>query len=66
MKVIIKCVNIKLGDTLGCFHYILNAPRSGEEKYLIMSLKILYLKNPQTVKLKIEAGLDIHNLNCAR
>ena len=22
-----KCVNIKLLDILGCFHYILNAPR---------------------------------------
>ena len=27
MKVIIQCVNIKLWDILGCFHYILNAPR---------------------------------------
>ena len=27
MKVILKCVNIKLWDILGCFHYILNAPR---------------------------------------
>ena len=27
MKVIIKCVNIKHWDILGCFHYILNAPR---------------------------------------
>ena len=27
IKVIIKCVNIKLWDILGCFHYILNAPR---------------------------------------
>ena len=23
-----KCVNIKLLDILGCFHYILNAPRN--------------------------------------
>ena len=23
-----KCVNIKLWDILGCFHYILNAPRT--------------------------------------
>ena len=30
MKVIIKCVNIKLWDKLGCFHYILNAPRMHE------------------------------------
>ena len=28
MKVIMKCVNIKLWDLLGCFHYILNAPRT--------------------------------------
>ena len=28
MKVIIKYVNIKLWDILGCFHYILNPPRS--------------------------------------
>ena len=28
MKVIMKCVNIKLWDILGCFHYIVNAPRS--------------------------------------
>ena len=27
MKVIMKCVNIKLWDLLGCFHYILNVPR---------------------------------------
>ena len=26
-KVIMKCVNIKLWYILGCFHYILNAPR---------------------------------------
>ena len=26
-KVIMKFVNIKLWDLLGCFHYILNAPR---------------------------------------
>ena len=26
IKVIIKCVNIKLWDILSCFHYILNAP----------------------------------------
>ena len=27
MKVIMNCVNIKFWDILGCFHYILNAPR---------------------------------------
>ena len=27
MKVIMKCVNIKLWYILGCFHYILKAPR---------------------------------------
>ena len=34
MKVIVKCVNIKLWDILGCFHYILNAPRIFENKNL--------------------------------
>ena len=28
MNVIMKCVNIKLWGILGCFHYILNAPRT--------------------------------------
>ena len=28
IKVTLKCVNIKLLDILGCFHYILNAPRT--------------------------------------
>ena len=28
IKVIMKCVNIKLWDILGCFHYILNPPRN--------------------------------------
>ena len=28
IKVIMKCVNIKLWIILGCFHYILNAPRT--------------------------------------
>ena len=27
INVIMKCVNIKLWDILGCFHYILNPPR---------------------------------------
>ena len=27
IKVIMKCVNIKLWDILGCFYYILNPPR---------------------------------------
>ena len=27
MKIIMKCVNVKLWDIAGCFHYILNAPR---------------------------------------
>ena len=27
MKVVMKCVNIKHWDILGCFHYILNASR---------------------------------------
>ena len=28
IKVIMKCVNIKLQDILDCFHYILNPPRT--------------------------------------
>ena len=28
IKVCMKCVNIKLWDILGCFHYILNPPRT--------------------------------------
>ena len=34
MKVIVKCVNIKLWDILGCLHYILNAPRIFENTNL--------------------------------
>ena len=44
MKVIIKCVDIKLWDLLGCFHYILNGPRkrkNRKEKGLNTSLKDL-------------------------
>ena len=33
MKAIIKCVNIKLWDILGSFHYILNAPRMRKKNY---------------------------------
>ena len=28
INVIMKCLNIKLWDILGCFHYIMNPPRS--------------------------------------
>ena len=34
MKVIMKSVNIKLWDILGCFHYILNAPHKLELKWI--------------------------------
>ena len=34
-----KCVNIKLWDILGCFHYILNAPRT-EAPFLDLNLSI--------------------------
>ena len=37
MKVIMTCVNIKLWDLLGCFHYILNAPR----KYSLLWIYIV-------------------------
>ena len=30
-KVIMRRVSLKLWDLLGCFHYILNAPRSGAD-----------------------------------
>ena len=51
MKVIMKCVNIKLWDILGCFHYILNAPRivtfpydvPSQVWYLIVSIPDLCL-----------------------
>ena len=32
-KVITKCVNIKLWDILGCFHYILNPPRTSHRDH---------------------------------
>ena len=44
MKVIIKCVNIKLWDILGSFHYILNAPRKLKKcsKFLELDLNIFW------------------------
>ena len=35
-NVIMKCVNIKLWDILGCFHYILNPPRSYQSNRIYM------------------------------
>ena len=35
MKEIIKCINIKPCYLLGCFHYILNAPRSRSNRFVI-------------------------------
>ena len=32
MKIIMKCVNVKLWDIPGCFHYILNAPRISRKR----------------------------------
>ena len=47
MKVIIKCVNTKLWDILGCFHYILNAPRISnsvlEVRCVVKELHCTYL-----------------------
>ena len=37
IKVTIKCVNIKLWDILGCFHYILNPPRICQIKWNLIS-----------------------------
>ena len=34
MKVIMKCVNIKLLDLLACFHYIFNASRTMRKLHL--------------------------------
>ena len=48
MKVIMKCVNIKLWDILSCFHYILNAPRS-----LILLLQIFLKENKNFRKMFI-------------
>ena len=41
MKVITKCVNTKLWDILGCFHYILNAPRIYSSS--VQTFKDLYI-----------------------
>ena len=41
MKVIMKCVNIKLWDILGCFHYILNAPRSRHDLPISVDDKVV-------------------------
>ena len=43
MKVIMKCVNIKLWDILGCFHYILNAPRTLKSYFWRKNVIILSL-----------------------
>ena len=40
MKVTMKCVHIKLWDILGCFHYILNAPRISESKPMSLSIPV--------------------------
>ena len=39
MKVIMMCVNIKLWDILGCFHYILNAPRTLFRQFAYWTIK---------------------------
>ena len=38
IKVIMKSVNIKLSDILGCFHYILNASRILRNRFKIQKL----------------------------
>ena len=35
-----KCVNIKLWDILGCFHYILNAPRNYTKTFRDVSVAL--------------------------
>ena len=43
VKVIMKRVNIKLWDILGCFHYILNAPRKYSQYSRKLQGKVDYL-----------------------
>ena len=56
VKVIMKCVNIKLWDILGCFHYILNAPRIYAYcRYFIdrkWSILVLYYTEKHAICLK--------------
>ena len=62
IKVIMKCVNVKLWDLLGCFHNILNAPRNipvygGHHKKA--SLITLFHKSHESHKLqRIDKYLD--------
>ena len=46
LKVIMKCVNIKLWDILGCFHYILNAPR-----ILVTKIRLPPILRPRRIRL---------------
>ena len=40
-----KCVNIKLWDILGCFNYILNAPRTCHFRFILTELwTLIYVK----------------------
>ena len=45
IKVIKECVNIKLWDILGCFHYILNPPRIVHLPYLLFTARVRSLSN---------------------
>ena len=44
-----KCVNIKLWDFLGCFHYILNAPRKWFALYLHRDVSHTYMQQPHFI-----------------
>ena len=64
-----KFVNIKLWDILGCFHYILNAPRTLEfrkclkRSTLVLNMNLDSFKNYETSVVIIRRGLIILLLN---
>ena len=50
IKVIMKCVNIKPRDILGCFHYILIAPRTLLHYCLTHSKEVIQLEDLTVLK----------------
>ena len=57
MKVIMKCVNIKLWDILGCFHYILNAPRMSLIDFFFKKWTYMYCPYSGISSLEIWKGV---------
>ena len=64
IKVIMKFVNIKLWDILGCFHYILNPPRtsSGVYMYKLMFLHNNCKQNMTSLSLLVGTTVDVSSL----